>query len=68
MEQSTASRVTVSDQSQIGQRRTQTQADTDAHERDLQIRSLITPGIASSLGLPEWLTKLFRRKDAPAAR
>jgi len=43
-------------------------ADASVQDRPPQIRSLITPGVASSPVLPEWLRKRFRRKDTPAAR
>jgi hypothetical protein len=49
-------------------RLTQANADTDERDRPPEIRSLITPGVASGPILPEWLRKRFRRKETPAAR
>jgi hypothetical protein len=43
-------------------------AGEDRHEQDPQIRSLITPGVASSPILPEWLRKRFRRTDKRTSR
>jgi hypothetical protein len=65
MEHPTASQSSTPDRSAIGRHRTQ--ADADTHERDPQIRSLTMPGLAKGPILPEWLRKLFRRTDTPAA-
>jgi len=46
-----------------------TQADTGNDESYVpHFRSLTMPGLAKGPILPAWLSKLFRRKDAPASR
>ena len=66
MEPSTTSRPPAADPP-----RTQTGADTDEPYVH-RYKSVIMPGVASSPILPDWvhdrLRKLFRRKQAPAAR
>jgi len=46
-----------------------TQADADTNQPYVHhYKSVITPGLVSVPPLPEWLRKLFRRKEAPASR
>ncbi len=66
MEHRTANRPGTADRSETGRRRRR--AGEDRQEGDPQIRSLITPGVASSPILPEWLRKRFRRTDTPTSR
>jgi hypothetical protein len=64
MKYSTASQPGASDRS-VG--RLHANADGETDKRDPQIRSLITPGLASVPHMPVWLRKLIRRKDTSAA-
>jgi hypothetical protein len=60
----TASQPGASDRS-VGRLHANVDGETD--KRDPQIRSLITPGLASVPPMPVWLRKLIRRKDTSAA-
>jgi hypothetical protein len=64
MKDSTDSQPGVTDRS-IG--RLHAKADGETDKQDPQIRSLITPGLASVPPMPVWLRKLIRRKDTSAA-
>jgi hypothetical protein len=60
-------RSTITTSSVAGSRGLQTDAATD--ERYVpHFRSLTMPGLAKGPILPEWLRKLFRRTETPAAR
>jgi hypothetical protein len=64
MKYSTVSQPGASDRS-VGRLHANAGGETD--KRDPQIRSLITPGLASVPPMPVWLRKLIRRKDTSAA-
>ncbi len=46
-----------------------TRADGDTNQPYVHhFKSVVTPGLMSVPPLPDWLRKLFRRKEAPASR
>ena len=64
MEHSTASQPLASEARDTTE--TSTTKKVKAHG-DRNFESLILPGLVSVPPMPEWLRKLFRRKDTPAA-